>query len=236
VLIVPPFAEEMMKARQQFTQFAIAMASESVTTSVIDVRGTGDAEGELADANWAHWRDDVALAFQTLESIGPVTVIGLRLGALLALDACAAHALKPASMMLWEPQLNGKTAIKQFLRIAAVAAKVQGREETAATNTSGQEVGGYWISSVLERDIAGTTAPATLPSRSALVVRLAQEPTPSIPPAWDAPIGAWRAAGSSIETAAIQSPAFWTTPEITVNPSLIEISKAWWHTHVRSAP
>ncbi len=232
VLFVPPFAEEMMKSRQQFTQFAQRAVQENWACHVVDVRGTGDAGGTLERLNWDDWCDDVASAFQVCAAHGPVTVVGLRLGALLALDACARKKLPAAAFMLWEPQFSGKTAIKQFMRIAAVGAKMQGRAaETDGAEKTGQEVGGYWISTALEHSIAAAQPPATLNCAPALVLRLAAETSnsalPTIPPAWLPTLASWEAAGSAVTTEGMACPAFWTTSEIITHAPVNARSLEW---------
>jgi uncharacterized protein len=230
--MVPPFAEEMMKARSQFTQLALACGAKGVTSRIVDVRGTGDAEGELADATWDDWCNDVSIAYKSLldEGFARIHVVGLRLGALLALDACARHQLQPLGIVAWEPQLAGKQAMRQFMRIAQVGAKLQAKTAVEPAHADGAEVGGYWISKALEASINAATPPSLLPSRRALLVRIAgdlsdADATPS--PTWQSVIAAWRDTGATVDYAAVQSPAFWTTTEITTCAALTARTLAW---------
>jgi uncharacterized protein len=227
--MVPPFAEEMMKSRQQFTQTAHSLNARGLICAIIDVRGTGDASDELADVTWNDWSDDVAQAHAALTQYGPVSGIGLRLGALLLADACAAHTLPLQRAVLWEPQFSGKTAIKQFMRIAAVSAQMQGKAGDApATPQGGQEVGGYWVSDALERSIAAVTLPEKPLAPHVHIVRITPEENASVPPGWNAPIETLRTYGANVDVSALTAPAFWSTTEITTNYVLTQRLLAWW--------
>ena len=58
----------------------------------------------------------LAAAWLAERDTGPLTLWGLRLGALLALDA--ATLIEPRRLLLWQPYLSGRTSINQFLRLS----------------------------------------------------------------------------------------------------------------------
>lgn len=118
LLYVPPFAEEMNRCRSLVAEQARALAQQGWGCLLIDPYGTGDSEGELADADWTLWRQDVQHATDWLsrKAACPVTLWGLRLGALLAADAAQQTPERYAGLLLWQPVSDGKLFLTQVLR------------------------------------------------------------------------------------------------------------------------
>ncbi len=118
ILYVHPFAEELSRTRRMAAQQSRAFAELGYAVLQIDLFGCGDSCGEFNAGRWEIWRDDLALAAAWLaeRDSGPLTLWGLRLGGLLALDVAAV--LKPRRLLLWQPYLSGRTCINQFLRLS----------------------------------------------------------------------------------------------------------------------
>jgi exosortase A-associated hydrolase 2 len=227
LLAIPPFAEEMMKARQQFTQLARELQPLGLSTVILDVRGTGDAEGELADFTWDDWCSDVKQTYETLARTGlPVYVLGLRLGALLALNSLEKAQTCAAGIVLWEPQFAGKMALKQFLRVGTMSAKMAGKEADASDGNA-QEVGGYLLSAAFQASVNEANAPLSLPAARALVVKIASDADVLIPPGWQKTFSPWRDGGVLVDIDTVQFPAFWTTPEIIASAELSQKTSHW---------
>jgi exosortase A-associated hydrolase 2 len=227
LLAIPPFAEEMMKARQQFTQLARELGEFSIGTVVLDVRGTGDAEGELVDLTWEDWCVDVANAYEKLANTGlPVFVLGLRLGALLSAISLEKRAFCAAGIVLWEPQFSGKLALKPFLRMGAMSAKFSGREQEN-TESGAQEIGGYMLSGAFQDSVNDAIAPSKLPASAGLIVKISPETGAEPPPAWNAVLASWKENGAQVEVENVTFPAFWNTTEIVASAALSEKTRAW---------
>ncbi len=134
VVYLHPLAEEMNKSRRMAARQARALAAAGCAVLQIDLRGCGDSSGDFADASWAGWLDDAALALQWLQqrhgNQAPVWFWGLRAGALLAVQAAAAAALQPAAprinLLLWQPPASGKAMLQQFLRLKTAAEMIGG--------------------------------------------------------------------------------------------------------------
>ena len=88
VLYIPPFAEEMNKARRMVALQAAELARSGCRVLLLDLYGTGDSAGDFRDARWEFWLDDLTRAVEWLAGQGGrrVTLLGLRAGCLLALD------------------------------------------------------------------------------------------------------------------------------------------------------
>jgi exosortase A-associated hydrolase 2 len=225
VILVPPFAEEMNKSRRMFTLLAQSLKSRGCGALIPDLYGTGDSEGDFGDARWEIWKQDLALVWRYLADQGasPISLLGLRLGALLAMQ-CVCDGLLPANrVVLWQPVVSGNAFMTQFLRLriaANMAAKTQEttqslRERLAAGESL--EVAGYTLAPELASAIDAASMQA-LPPKNSLTVHW-MEISAAISPASRRIIDGWRDAVS--ETVVAGTP-FWTTTEITVAPELIE--------------
>ena len=118
ILYVHPFAEELNRTRRMAAQQSRAFAALGYAVLQIDLFGCGDSCGEFNAGRWQIWHDDLALAAEWLaeRDSGPLTLWGLRLGGLLALDAAAR--LRPRCVLLWQPFMSGRACINQFLRLS----------------------------------------------------------------------------------------------------------------------
>lgn len=157
LLYVHPFAEELNRSRRMVALQARALAAAGVAVLLIDLHGCGDSSGDFADARWAIWKDDLALAHAWLADASGMTVglWGLRLGALLALDYARQATLPVARFILWQPVLHGEAGMTQFLRLrlagamlagepdaGAIEGTVEGTVEGAAKHDTGSGAGG----------------------------------------------------------------------------------------------
>ena len=125
VLYLPPFAEEMNRSRRMASLLARTLADEGFGVLILDPFGTGDSAGNFKDASWDTWCDDARAACLWLAGQGyqKISLVGLRLGACLALETACAEDLRDllAQIVLWQPVSNGETFLNQFLRIRVAA-------------------------------------------------------------------------------------------------------------------
>ncbi|MGH8264262.1 MAG: hydrolase 2, exosortase A system-associated, partial [Steroidobacteraceae bacterium] len=86
VLVVPPFADEMNKSRHLLAQAARGLADEGWHVVLPDLYGTGDSDGEFADASWSRWKRDLGEIIDSVrgEGLEVGALVGVRTGALLA--------------------------------------------------------------------------------------------------------------------------------------------------------
>ena len=92
LIYLPPFAEEMNRSRRMAALQARSLAASGIGVLLLDLYGTGDSGGEFAAARWRIWLDDVATAADWLVARlpGPLGLLGLRLGGMLAAAAAVA--------------------------------------------------------------------------------------------------------------------------------------------------
>jgi exosortase A-associated hydrolase 2 len=167
LVFLPPFCEEMNRCRHLVADQANRFAAAGYSCLILDPYGTGDSEGELADASWEGWRADALTAVRWCQEgcASPVVLWGLRLGALLALDMAATYAGQFAKLLLWQPVTNGKTYLTQILRTRIAYLTGNGlppetTEEMRLALQRGEhiEVAGYVLGGRLVGDIDGMTA------------------------------------------------------------------------------
>ena len=162
VIFLPPFCEEMNRCRHLVADQAKRFATAGYSCLILDPYGTGDSEGELADASWEGWRTDALTGVrwcQQMYSI-PTVLWGLRLGALLALDLAATYEGQFTKLLLWQPVTNGKTYLTQILRariayLSGNALPPETTEQMRLTLHRGEniEVAGYVLGGKLAADI-----------------------------------------------------------------------------------
>ena len=118
ILYVHPFASELSRTRRMAALQSRAFADLGFAVLQIDLFGCGDSCGEFNAGRWQIWHEDLALAAAWLaeRDSGPLTLWGLRLGGLLALDAAAR--LDVRRVLLWQPFMSGRACINQFLRLS----------------------------------------------------------------------------------------------------------------------
>lgn len=233
LIYVPPFAEEMNRARRMAALQARRLAELGVGVLLLDPFGTGDSAGEFGDARWETWREDVkaAMAWLATRTDGNVGLWGLRLGALLAANVAAQDPGRISRQLLWQPVLSGDRYLTQFLRlrIAASMDKSTDRESTEdlrARLSEGEsiEVAGYELAPALANALTSLRLqsfmerPDVVPS-SWLEVS-SGEPA-ALTPASQQLIDKLTRQGRPLVAQAVVGEPFWTIQETTLAPNLL---------------
>ncbi len=232
-----PFAEELNRSRRMTTLTAEALAAAGIATLVFDYSGTGDSSGDFGDIRWETWVDDgiAAIEWMAEETGAPVTLVGLRLGAPLAVQCATGCADRVGSLVLWQPVASGKNLLTQFLRIriASALGSEDSRETTATLRerfAAGEtlEIGGYDIAPelalALDR-ISLSDAPPPRHIRTAWL-EVAGDDSAELMAASQAVLNRWQEAGTAVSAATVTGEQFWTTQEIATAPALIDATLA----------
>jgi len=232
LLYIHPLAEEMNRSRQMAALQARAFAAAGIAVLLLDLHGCGDSGGEFADASWDGWLRDIAAGRAWLERRTGVTagLWGLRLGGLLALEAARRAAAAPARLLLWQPVTGGAAHLTQFLRLRLAADLLQGgaRDDARALRARLEggatlEVAGYGLTQALAEGMEAAEAGPAPPCPVHWIELAAQEGR-ALSPAALRVAGQWRAAGASVRQQLVVGPLFWSTPELTRAPALIQAS------------
>lgn len=232
LLYVHPFAEELNRSRRMAALQARALAALGYGVLQVDLHGCGDSSGDFVDARWGGWKRDLEAAAAWLDARlhQPLTLLGLRLGAALALDFARGSASPPVAIVLWQPVLAGQSCMNQFLRMRIAADMLAGgdtRAGTAALRAAlarGEtlEVAGYEVHPELVHAIdaldATALAPQGLPVHWFEVAATSERP-PS--PATTSTARVWRALGVQLQLRQVVGQQFWATPETSECPALV---------------
>jgi len=162
IVYLPPFGEEMNRCRALAAEQARRFADAGYICTMVDFFGTGDSEGELHEASFSVWQDNIRLAIESgPESPGlPLTLWGMRLGGLHALLFAGRSALPVQNLILWQPVTSGKRYVTQLLRqrVASLVGKdlpAETTQEIRQRLEEGEnvEVSGYLLGGELVRDM-----------------------------------------------------------------------------------
>lgn len=108
VLVCNAFGPDYMRSLRALWQLAEQAADRNVHVLRFDYFGTGDSHGLHSQANLDRWRDDVRQAADALRErsgLEQITLLGLRLGALVACDM-ALH-VAADRLLLWDAVSSG---------------------------------------------------------------------------------------------------------------------------------
>lgn len=164
LLVIPPFAEEMNKSRKMMALLLNRAAEQGREGFLFDLFGTGDSEGEFADAGWQKWLDnlgDMLVRLKQTYQVTDIAVVAIRTGALLLNDYLNqlndADDIGITSIHYWNPVFNSSQFVSQFLRLKLAADMMQeGAEKLTAKQLRAQlaeqgqlEVAGYTLNESL---------------------------------------------------------------------------------------
>lgn len=232
VLLAPPFAEEMNKSRRMFALLGEQLARQGLAAVLPDLFGTGDSEGEFADASWDCWRQDLARAATWAESeLAPVTaLVALRLGAELAADTTESGLLPGVQrVVLWQPVFDRARHLTQFLRLRTAAALTQeDRKDSDGLKQQLQqgravEVAGYELPPALASSMLASTARGALPSGWTHVhwIEIQRDPRAALPLPSRKLVDGARAAGAEVASWVTTGEPFWASTEIVTNAAIL---------------
>lgn len=233
IVHLPAFGEEMNKSRRMTALAARALGACGFAVLQLDPRGTGDSDGEFADATLERWTADLVagIAWARTKVHAPLWLWALRTGALFAAPVLASLGT-PASMLLWQPVQSGAQFVTHLLRQkhaadladAGPGALAALRDELTARPV---DIGGYTITPAL----AGALNGATLALSPGAVERVAwleltSATPPTLSPAARTKVAALRSEGIPVAARAVGGPSFWQSVEIEEAPALIDATCA----------
>lgn len=235
IIIVPPFGEEMNKARRMMSLQARALSDVGFGCVLFDLFGTGDSSGEFSASSWNIWKSDLNIISQWVSDQNNTNYcyLTLRLGSLLALDSILFYNLRPAAIALWQPIISGSTAMRQILRLYSLR---NFHDQNNRTNTQAilkkfeqdksLEVAGYEINIDLYHSINNIElSNFTLDFEcTALWSELCLTTPAAISPASSKICDKWQKTGTNIVRAPLTGPAFWASTDIIVVDKLITLT------------
>ncbi len=233
VLYVHPFGEEMNKARRMAALQARALAALGYGVLQLDLYGCGDSSGDFGDARWEIWKQDLAAGYEWLRQRvdAPVSLLGLRLGATLALDYACGAPHTPARLVLWQPVHSGAAFMTQFLRLRMASEMLSDSQEKGqGTQALRDALGGGAMLEIAGYDIAPALAGAidaldatqlALAGCEVHWLEIATAAGRGLPPAAAKVATVWQQRGVKLHTQVVACPPFWSTQEVTECPALV---------------
>lgn len=232
-IYIHPFAEEMNKSRRMAAMQSRSFAKRGVAVLQIDLYGCGDSDGDFGDAAWETWKNDIDFAWQWLNHKGYESIYswGLRLGALLALDCARESKYGFEKHVLWQPVINGKSFMTQFLRLKLAnglmtgekgeALSVKGLREMLNRGQS-LEIAGYMLDPQLAAVIDNLRMNDLVVKKGCVHwFETVPDVTRALSTAGKLVLDAWRQFGVNPEITLISGQPFWATQEISECPQLI---------------
>lgn len=114
VLILPPWGWEALRAHRTLHMLAHRLAGIGYDALRFDYSCSGDSAGDQRDASAHQWVDDAETALDELAAMSAasrVTVVGLRLGGLVAMQLARRRPREVDRLVLWEPARSGREFI-----------------------------------------------------------------------------------------------------------------------------
>ena len=155
VVIAAPYGMEYEKTHRALRQLALQLAGAGFHVLRFDYRGCGDSAGEPTALDLADWVSDLEMAVEELEDragVARVAVVGLRLGATLALLA-AARRRDVEALVLWEPILDGPAYMGELSDLAASWSHEGGFDPPPQRDETMLDVLGFPIGERLRRSL-----------------------------------------------------------------------------------
>lgn len=188
VLLCGTFGLEIAYAALVWTRWARRAAQAGWDAIRFDWRGTGESGGEFREVTVAAWEDDLRRVhgFARQRRRGPVVLMGLRAGCLVAANAFAAGL--GDALVLWEPPASGRAYVMEVLRRKIAADYVIGtgrktRDEYLADLASGGalEVEGFTWSSGFCQSLLTMESAIPPTQRPSLSIGRQTHPMPGLP-------------------------------------------------------
>jgi pimeloyl-ACP methyl ester carboxylesterase len=157
VVLCPPWGREYLCAHRSLRQLGNMLAGSGFHVMRFDYFGTGDSGGDMPDADLDGWTEDVVAAIEELKDTcdaKKVSLVGLRLGAVLAARATTRHARDVDALVLWDPIVSGARYLAELDRsVALESGGKAARAPRLAEAGGGVEVHGFPLTDRLGMDI-----------------------------------------------------------------------------------
>lgn len=249
VLYLAPLAEEMNRCRWQAASLGRALAARGQACLILDPHGCGESEGRTGETDWSVWLADARTAVRWLADTWPdqpVSLWGVRLGALMAVDLAtrlAADAVfdttlpVPQRLLLWQPVVDGATFLNQYLRLRLASQLVHsGDKETTeslrARLLQGEavEVAGYPLTGGLASSMAAVRMAECHPAAQTRVdwIEVVAKPEQGLGLPSRKQVDRWQQQGLAVNTRTVVCPPIWQTYERERAPALEAATLDLW--------
>ena len=165
VLLCQPLGHEYIRAHRTFNQLAAGLARAGFPVFRFDYFGTGDSSGADELASVSRWMADVNTAIDELKdtaSVPNVAVLGLRLGASIAL-AATRQRRDVTRLVLWDPVLDGRVYLAELERLQRQWLKGRPGSRLFTFRPAVEEIFGFPLPRQLRQEIETLDVSAAVP-------------------------------------------------------------------------
>jgi pimeloyl-ACP methyl ester carboxylesterase len=216
-IVCAPFAEEEKSAHRTLVELADSFVAKGDAVLFFAYRGTGDSDGDFAEATLTAWSEDILDAVQFARKTFPCStpgLIGLRLGASLA--AQVGEQLDVRNIILIEPVLRGRSFLMQLgarRKIRAALTEQEAGEQSQTENLQSEtnhlkyeDMDGWPLGDAMRDELHALDLSAYPPRLAAGVLLLQIGPREKIAP----PLEQFAAAlNPEAQARAVVMPPFW---------------------------
>ena len=151
-IIVPPFGWEDICSYRPLRSLGRNLAAAGIPTLRFDLPGTGDSSGRLSDPDllgaWTRSVADAAAEFKIMTGVRHVAIVGVRLGAMIALAAASGGA-PIDDLVLWGASTTGRSMLRE-LRAFRDMESTEYDEKPQMEGQPGLEVAGFHLNAETE--------------------------------------------------------------------------------------
>lgn len=149
VVIVSPFGWEDVCSYRPLRFLGKTLAENGIPVLRFDLPGTGDSSGGALDPglfeSWIHSIGDAAAELRAATGVEEVAVVGIRMGAMLALSA-ADRGSNIQDLVLWGPAASGRAMLRELRAFRTMELLETGEgAESAPESVPGLEIGGFLL-------------------------------------------------------------------------------------------
>ena len=157
MLIVPPFGWEDVCSYRPLRFMGRTLAAGGFPVLRFDLPGTGDSSGGALDSGlfeaWIQSIDDAAAELRASTGVEDVAVVGIRLGAMLAVIA-AGRGFNLQDLVLWGPSATGRGMLRELRAFGNMERLEYSNGDTAPPQPiPGLEIGGFLLTPKTQRVI-----------------------------------------------------------------------------------
>ena len=159
VVLCPPFGHEYIYSHRSMARLATTLAAAGFHVLRFDYFGTGDSGGEARDVTLAGCRADIDMAIEELLDMSGadrVSLVGLRLGATLAVEVAASDPQRIDRVVLWDPVIEGEEYVAALFEAAAtMPIGIEHPHNLPRTPNGEYEICGFPLTDSQRSEIAG---------------------------------------------------------------------------------
>jgi pimeloyl-ACP methyl ester carboxylesterase len=185
-VLCQPWGSEYLHAHRTMRQLAINLSAAGFHTLRFDFFGTGDSGGDEMDTNLGGLETDVELAIEEINDVvgtTQVTLIGLRLGATVAINVAARLPRNIDALVLWDPVVSGEEYLQL---VSGTRPRPDMRNPRPGEAGQPNKVSGFPFAAEMMHDIQSIDLGAAIASPPVRTLMLVTERLPShnsLPPA-----------------------------------------------------